>query len=58
MDDTRRQTLRKLTDAAISIDHQMKAAAGNLPELIRLLRIRKGLRLIMEPIHAALTAAE
>jgi hypothetical protein len=55
MDDTRRLTLRRLTEAHVSIDHQMKAAKGNMPELVRLLRVKKGLRLMMEPLAAAVS---
>jgi len=53
MDTTRRQTLSKLTEAHVSVDRQMKAAKGDMPELLRLLRIRKGLRIMMEPIATA-----
>ena len=31
----------------------MKAAKGDMPELIRLIGIRKGLRLMMEPLATA-----
>lgn len=49
----RRQTLSKLTEAHIRVNHAMKAAKGNPAELLRLLRIRKGLRIMMEPIATA-----
>lgn len=55
MTDSQRDTLRKLTEAHMRLDKQFKAAKGNLPEMKRLITIRKGLRLMMEPLAALAT---
>jgi hypothetical protein len=53
MTETRRATLSKLAEAHIRLDARMKAAKGDMPELRRLITIRKGLRLMMEPLATA-----
>jgi hypothetical protein len=53
--DARRDTLNRLVEAHRKVDRRMNAARGNLAEMRRLIRIRKGLRLVMEPLAASLS---
>ena len=53
--DARRETLSQLSKASNKVASKMTdaAKAGDVAEMIRLLRIRRGLRTMMEPMAAA-----
>jgi hypothetical protein len=54
--DVRRDTLNRLAEAHRRLDHTLNAAKGNLAEMRRLITLRKGLRLMMEPLAASLSS--
>jgi hypothetical protein len=56
--DARRDTLNRLAEAHRKVDRRLDAARGNLAEMRRLITIRKGLRLAMEPLAASLSQSK
>jgi hypothetical protein len=52
--DPRQDTLNRLAEAHRRLDARLNAAKGNLAEMRPLITIRKGLRLVMEPLAASL----
>jgi hypothetical protein len=55
--DARRDTLNRLAEAHRKVDRRLDSCKGNLPEMRRLITIRKGLRIVMEPLAASLSSS-
>jgi hypothetical protein len=53
--DARRDTLNRLAEAHRKVDRRLNSCKGNVAEMRRLITIRKGLRLVMEPLAASLS---